>query len=178
MSTLVAIVLALLALAVGVVIGVIFHRQSESKRLGTAQAQADKLIKSAESDAESISRNAEIEAKEILFKARSEAERETRDRIAELQKQQERLLKREENLERKGDQLATRESDLDRMDRDLSKREKAAETSARQSQDLLAQASAKLESMAAMSREQARQMLVDQVTEEARRCRGSPTKCG
>jgi ribonuclease Y len=161
-------VLALLALGVGVGVGFLLHRQSEGKRLGSAQTQAEKLLKSASTEAENIHRNAEIEAKEILFKAKSEAERETRDRIAELQKQQERLLKREENLERKGDLLTGKEGDLERKEGDLAKREKAAETSARQSQDLLAQAKAKLEELASMTREQARQMLVEQVTDEAK----------
>jgi ribonuclease Y len=168
LSTLVAILVAVLALAVGAGAGVLFYRRGEKKRVGSAQFQADKLLKTARTEAETAHRNAEIEAKEILFRAKSEAERETRDRLSELQKQQERLLKREENLERKGDLLTTKEEDLGQKEADLARREKAAEASARQSGELLAKANAKLEELASMTREQARQLLVEQVTEEAK----------
>jgi len=168
LSILVAIIVALLALLIGIGLGFFFHRRSEGHRLGSAQSQAEKLVKTAESDVANLKRNADIEAKEILFRAKSEAERETRDRLSELQKQQERLLKREENLERKGDLLASKESDQAQKESDLARREQAAEASARQSQELLARAGAKLEELAAMSREQARQLLVEQVTGEAK----------
>lgn len=168
MSTLVAITIALLALLVGVGVGILLHRRNEAKRLGSAQSQADKLLKTAQSDTANLKRNAEIEAKEILFRAKSEAERETRDRITDLQKQQERLLKREENLERKGDLLTNKEGEVAQKEAHLAKREQAAETSARQSQELLARATAKLEELASMSREQARQLLVEQMTDEAK----------
>lgn len=168
MSTAVVIVLALVALAVGVVIGIFFQRRNERQRVGSAESQADKLTKAAKSEAEAIQRNSEIEAKEILFRAKSEAENETRDRLAELQRQQERLLKREDNLERKGDLLTAKESDLGKKESELAKREKAAEASARQSGELLAKAEKKLEGLASMSKEQARDLLVKQVTDDAK----------
>ena len=168
MSTLVAIIVALVALLVGVGVGVFLHRRSETRRLGSAQSQAEKVSKAATSEAENTKRNAEIEAKEIVFRAKSEAERESRDRISELQKQQERLLKREENLERKSDLVTAKENDLTAKEGELAKREQAAETSARQSQELLAKANAKLEELASMTQEQARALLVEQVTQEAK----------
>lgn len=168
MSTVVVIVLAVLALAVGVVVGIYLQKRNEKQRLGGAEAQADKVVKTATSEADNLKRNAEIEAKEILFRAKSEAENETRDRLTELQKQQERLLKREENLERKGDLLTAKEGDLGKKEGDLSKREKAAEASGRQSGELLAKAEKKLEDLASMTKEQAKDLLVKQVTDEAK----------
>jgi ribonucrease Y len=176
LSTAVTIILSLLALAGGIAVGVFLHKRGEQRRIGTAQSQAEKLLKAASTEAESIRRTTEIESKEILFKAKSEAEHETRDRITEIQKQQERLLKREENLERKADLLGTKESDLSRKEQDLARREKAAESSARQSVEILAKAQKKLEELASMTRDQAKELLVQQVIDEAKQIAATQIK--
>ena len=168
MSAIVVVIVSLLALVAGVLAGIFFQRRSEKQRIGTAQSQADKLLKTAKTEAEALQRNSDLEAKEVLFRAKSEAERESRERVSELQKRQERLLKREENLERKGDLLSNKEKDLEKKDHDLGSREKAAETNARQAQDLLEKATRRLEELAAMTRDQARDLLVKQTTEEAK----------
>jgi len=167
-SAIVVVIVSLLALVAGVLAGVFYQRRSEKRRVGTAQSQADKLLKSAKAEAESLQRNSDLEAKEVVFRAKSEAERESRERVAELQKRQERLLKREENLERKGDLLSNKEKDLEKKENDLGGREKAAETNARQAQELLEKATRRLEELAAMTRDQARDQLVRQTTEEAK----------
>ena len=168
MSVTIAIILSLVALVAGVFVGIFLNKRSERRRIGSAQSQAEKLLKSANSESESIRRNSEIEAKEILFRAKSEAERDTRDQTKDLQKRQERLLKREENLERKGDLLAGKERKASDREAELGRREKTAEANAIQAQELLASANKKLEELAAMSREQARELLVKQTTDEAK----------
>ncbi len=176
MTVTVVVIVSLLALVAGVLAGIFFQRRTERRRLGTAHSQAAKMLKSATAEAESLQRNSDLEAKEILFRAKSEAERESRERVSELQKRQERLLKREENLERKGDLLANKEKDLQKKDEDVSKREKTAEANAQQAQDLLQGANKRLEKMAAMTREQARDLLVEQTTEEAKKVAASQIK--
>jgi len=175
-SAAVVAVVSLLALVAGVLAGIFFQRRAERRRVGSAQSQSEKLVKSATAEAESLQRNSELEAKEILFRAKSEAERESRERVSELQKRQERLLKREENLERKGDLLANKEKDLEKKERDLTKREKTAEDNARKAQEQLEGASKRLEDMAAMTREQARDLLVKQTTDEAKQLAAAEVK--
>ncbi len=168
LSPIVTILISLVMLAAGIGVGFIWHKWIQGKTLGSAQTQAEQITSKAKSDGEALKRNAEIEAKEILLRAQSEAEKETRNRLADLQAKQERLLKREETLERKGDQLTSKEVELNRKENELAKREKAAEASARQSNELLAKANEKLQSLASMSREQARDLLIQQVTDEAK----------
>ena len=176
MSLPVALIIALLALLVGGLIAVLAYRQTEKARHGSAQSQSEKVISGATAEAESVRRNAELEAKEIRFRAKSEAEEDSRKRLAESQKQQERLLKREESLTLQSDQLASRESDLSKKEQDLGKREKAAEASARQSAELLAKADKKLEELASMTREQARELVVRQTTDEAKQLAAAEIK--
>ena len=176
MSITVVIIVSLVALIVGVFVGIFLQRRGETRRVGSAQSQADKLLKSARSESESVKRNSEIEAKEILFRAKSEAERETRDRTKELQRRQERVLKREENLERKGDLLTAKEAESDKKEADLARREKAAETNSQQAQDLLGKANRRLEELASLTREQAREQLVKQTLDEAREAAAAQIK--
>jgi ribonucrease Y len=168
LSTPILIIASIGVLVIGFFIGSLLQKRSERSRIGSAQSQSDKILKASTADAEAIKRNAELEAKEILFRAKSEAETETRDRLSELQKQQERILKREEGLERKGDQLSVKESDLSKKEQELARREKAAEASARQSGELLTKAEKKLEELASMTKEQAKELLVRQMIDEAK----------
>jgi ribonuclease Y len=172
----IVIIAALLALLVGALIGAFLHQRTERARVGTAQSQAEKLLAATATEAEAVKRNAELEAKEILFRSKSDAEKETRERLAEIQRQQERLLKREEGLEDKNDIVSAKETDLAKKEQDLGRREKAAEASARQSGDLLAKAEKKLEELASMTREQAKDLLVRQVTDEAKQIAGAEIK--
>jgi ribonucrease Y len=176
LSAPIVIIAALVALLIGAVSGFLAHRATERSRAGSATSQADELLKAAAADADTARRKAELEAKEILFRAKSDAEAETRERLAELQKQQERLLKREEGLERKQDQLAAKDAELGKKDQELARREKAAETSARQSGELLAKAEKKLEELASMTRDQAKELLVQQMTEEAKQAAAAEIK--
>lgn len=176
MSIPVVLVLSVLALLAGAGVGIFWQKRSEQRRIGSSQSQAEKLLKSAKGEAESISRNAEIEAKEILFKAKGEAERESSQRIADLQKRQERLLKREENLERKGDLLTSKDTELEKRENGLVKREKDAEATAQKAQQALDKAKERLEELAAMSRDQARQILIEQTTDEAKKAAASQIK--
>lgn len=168
MSTLIYLIIAIICLLIGLLCGVILQKRNERIRVGSAQSQSEDLLKTAANEAETIRRNTELEAKEVLIRAKSEAERESRERLAELQRQQERLLKREENLERKGDLLTTKETELTKKEQELARREKTSETNARQATELLAKADQKLEELASMSREQAKNILVAQMTEDAK----------
>jgi ribonuclease Y len=162
------ITIALVALLLGVGVGTLLHRRGERVRLGSAQEQAQKLLGAAAEEAEASKRAAELEAKEILFKAKSAAEQESRDRLSEIQKREERSLRREEGLDKRADSLAGKENELGKKEQDLARREKAAEASARQSQELVAKADKRLEELASMTRDQARESLVRQITDEAK----------
>ena len=60
MSAIVVVIVSLLALVAGVLAGIFFQRRSEKRRIGTAQSQADKLLKTAKTEAESLQRNSDL----------------------------------------------------------------------------------------------------------------------
>ncbi|WP_249671430.1 Rnase Y domain-containing protein, partial [Bacillus thuringiensis] len=64
---------------------------------------ADTIVEERKREAEAFKKEALLEAKDETHKFRTEAENDIRERRLELQKQENRLLQREENPDRKDD---------------------------------------------------------------------------
>ena len=102
-----------------------------------------------------------LEAKEEAFKTRSEAERENRERRAELQRTERRLFQREESLDKKMEGLEQREKALARRESGVEQAE--ADIAALHEQQL-----AELERISGLSMEDARDILMENAEREAR----------
>ncbi|MGL5973480.1 MAG: ribonuclease Y [Oscillospiraceae bacterium] len=100
----------------GVVIGLlafnfgVSHRKKTSeKMIGSAELEAEKIIKDAKKIAETSKKESLIEAKDEVFKLKTQTDKEIRERNTELTEKEKRLLKKDENLDRKIDQLESKE---------------------------------------------------------------------
>ncbi|HEY8487017.1 MAG TPA: ribonuclease Y [Limnochordales bacterium] len=151
-----------LGLAAGFLAGYLVRRSVAEARIGGAEAKARAILEEAERQAETKKREALLEAKEEVHRLRQEAERETRHHRAELQQWERRLAHREESLERKMEELERREQALQRKASEV----EGAHAEARR---LLEQRRTELERVAAMTTEQARQHLLQEVQQELQR---------
>ncbi|MFH1129933.1 MAG: ribonuclease Y [Pseudomonadota bacterium] len=176
MSTLITVLIATGAVLVGAFLGILAYRSIERKRIGSPDSQATKLLEVAQKEASSIKRNAELEAKELLIQTRTTAEQENQQRLKKLQNQKDQILRREETLRKKSQLLADQETAMHKKEQELTRRELTAEASAKSSQELLARASKRLEDLAKMTPEQARDLLVQQVKDEAKEIAASHIK--
>jgi len=167
-STPMIIVLALFGAGAGAVIGFFLGRKREDASSGSADAQADKLLSAATTEAETIRKNAELEAKELVIKARTGAEEKANRRSEQLEEQRSELVKKEEDVHGLQQQLQERQTSLDKKDRDVERREKGAAEAAVSATEKLQKAQAKLEELARLSPEEAREQLMDQMRDEAR----------
>ncbi len=145
--------------------------------------EASVLLKEAQERLDSIKREALIQAREELQQERNKLEEEIREKRKELQEFERRLMKREEYLSRKESTLDRREENLDRRSEFLEKLEKEMEEKKAELGKLEAellekdmklsqmidQEIEKLESIAKMTREQAREELLKRMEEEASR---------
>ena len=95
------IVLAVIALAVGVLIGYIYRKNVGEKAIGSAEQKAKNLILDAENKSENMKKEAILEAKEEAHRIRSEAERDARERRSEIQRSERRMIQKEESLDKK-----------------------------------------------------------------------------
>ena len=106
MLVIIEIVLAvILSLIAGVGGGYLLRKRSAEAQIGSAEDEAKRIVAEAEAKGESRKKEALLEAKEDIHRLRQELDRDTKDRRSELQRQERRIVQKEENLDRKLDSL-------------------------------------------------------------------------
>jgi ribonuclease Y len=125
-------------------------------------------------------KSAELEAKETLLKARETGEAEARlaadQALRRIKDQEERTAKREQVIREKEDLTASRELDLTRREKALVARELQAQAHEATASHLVEQQKTRLEQIAGMSEEQARNQLIEQYRDEARHAAANDAK--
>ncbi|CUA80363.1 MULTISPECIES: ribonuclease Y [Anoxybacillus] len=160
------IISALLALVVGAVVGFFVRKSIAEAKIGGAQAAAKQMIEEAKREADALKKEALLEAKDEIHKLRVEAEREIRERRSELQKQENRLLQKEENLDRKDESLNKREALLEKKENSLNERQQHIEEMESKVEELVRKEQAELERISNLTREEARQIILERVEKE------------
>ena len=114
-----AVVAVLLALAIGLALGLYLRRMIVADRIGTAEARAAKLVADAEREAETKVKDALQEVKDEISGMRRAAEEDLRVRREEIRRNEDRLSRREELAETRAGELDKREHELERIGREL-----------------------------------------------------------
>ncbi|RST60619.1 ribonuclease Y [Siminovitchia terrae] len=159
----------LLALIVGVVVAYFIFKSVAQAKITGAQGSAEQILEEAKRTAESLKKEALLEAKDENHKLRIETERELRERRTELQRQENRLLQKEENLDRKDDTLAKREEQLERKEDSLNGRQQHIEEMESKVDEMIRQQKAELEHISGLTREEAKALLLSNVEKELAR---------
>ncbi|MBQ7677992.1 MAG: ribonuclease Y [Lachnospiraceae bacterium] len=138
-----------------------YHKNVASKKVGSAEEKARKIIDDAVKTAETTKREAELSAKEESIKAKNELDKEIQQRRSEVQKSERRIQKKEENIDRKLDNVEKREANLTKREEQINKeREKVA--------NLNKQRIAELERISGLTSEQAKEFLLQTVEEDVK----------
>ena len=119
MTFVICIVVALIAAAISWVAATAYRKTVAEKTIGSAEEKARDIIDDALKVAETKKREALLEAKEESMNRKNELDKETRERRAELQKYERRVLAKEEAIEKKSDALERRESNLASKEEEL-----------------------------------------------------------
>ncbi len=141
----------------------------QAKRVNArARRQAAKILEEAERSSDSRLREAEIVAKEKLLQARSEFERASRKRRDELEALERRLTQKEDTLDKRLDQLDTREREAQTREREVQERDRLSARRQQEIDSLLAEERGKLEQIAGLTAQQAKDELIRVMENEAR----------
>ena len=138
------------------------------KEFFSAKQEAKQILQEAKQEAKQIQREASGQAKELLYQMRSEFEKETKEKYRDLQRLENRLLKREEQVEKKIAILEKKEDALTYREKELRNKEKEIEERKSLYERLLREEREKLEALSQMTSEEAKQLLLKQVEEETR----------
>ncbi len=172
----VIIVVAVLCLAGGGAIGAFIYRKLRNNKVGTIEQEADRIrtqaelvLENARTDAQNLKKDAQREAREEAQRIKAENDRQYRERTSELQRQENRIHQKEEALDKKEsllleklDRIDTQQKQLISQQNELNKREEELKKSEERMQ-------AELERVAGMSREEAKQIIVDGMIADARK---------
>jgi len=157
-----AVVAVLLALGIGLALGLYLRRMLVADRIGTAEARAAKLVSDAEREAETKVKDALLEVKDEIGAMRRDAEEDIGVRREELRRNEDRLAKREEQSETRAGELDKREHELERIGRELQGMRQDIDRAG-------AQARRELERVSQMTAQEAKDALQKQVVAEAKR---------
>ena len=166
MNILYILAIAVIALVLGFALGIFYRKNGYEKTLDAATQTAEGIVSTAKKEAEAQKKEAILEAKEESHHYRSEIESELKDRRLEVQKQENRLLQREENLDRKDSMLEKREHLLDQKETQLQADQQELENKRTEVTSLMQQQKDKLEEIAALSSEQARELILQETKEQ------------
>lgn len=147
------------------------RRDADIKR-----ADVDKQLAEAHRIADQMVKDALQEAKEIAHRENREFDRVQREKNQELQKAEKRIQKREEALERKSEQLDQREKELEGRSESIKRSEQRTTEALQMAEMLINEARSKMENVACLSKEEARQQLIESLEGEARKAVASQVK--
>ncbi len=156
------VIAGVVALIFGVAIGFVVRKTMAQSQAQSAESRAQKVVLDAEREAEHVVRTALVEVKDEIGAMRREAEEEVRTRREEVKRQEARLTQKEEALEGKLAEIDRRSAEMDDRDQQLQKVRQHLEHAAEQHRQ-------RLESVAQMTSQEARDALMAQVVEEAKR---------
>ena len=102
----------IVGLGIGVVIGIIYRKKVAEQAIGSAEAEATRLINEAIRGGENKKKEMLLEAKDEIHRSRTEHEKEVKERRAELSKQERRLEQKEITLDKKTEAFERKEEEL------------------------------------------------------------------
>lgn len=170
------VVSGVVALIVGAVLGAIIYKIVVNKKLDKSKSNAVKIIEEAYAEAKSIKKESLLEAKEQAQKLRDEANDEVRERRGELQKQEERLDQREEYLTKKESALDSKTAQLENEKVQLENSKLQLQDKIKEHEEIKEQMLEKLEKISGLTKKEAKDILLENVTEEAKKDAGAIIK--
>ena len=163
MSPILTVVLVLVAAvaagALGFYLGGENRKRTAEAKIGSAEEEAKRIVNDAIKTAEQKRKETIIEAKDEAFKLKSDADKEIKERRAEISRQERRIDQKEEALDK-------RTTQMERKEEDLKRRSETVEARLDELEQLKLRQTEKLETIAAMSKEDARAVLLKQVDDE------------
>ena len=157
----VLIIVAIVCIVVTALVTLTVRKNTVEKKVGNAEEKAREIIDDALKVAERSKREALLEAKEDSLKTKNELDKETKERRAELQRYERRVLAKEEALDKKSDALERRELSY------AAKEEKLAKQTA-EINKLQEKRVQELERISGLTSEQAKDYLLKTVEDEVK----------
>ena len=151
--------------AVGCLIGFLatamYNKKVSATKVGSATMQAQNILEEAKRNAEARAKELLLEAKEDSIKIKHEAEKDAKEQRGEVQRLEKRLLQKEEVLDRKIENAQEKEDKFKQKSDELDVQKVEVDK-------IIAQQHQELERIAGMTAEEAKEVLISTIEQEAR----------
>ena len=168
MDNIVTLLFSALFLVAGIVAGFFLRRKLVEANQANIEAQRRQILENAIQEAEQIKKEASLQSKEEAYLTKQEAEKEIQASRRELKDEQRRLDRKLDEVQGEIGALEKREGRLASREGSCNSREQALSVKEREIDHLVEQQRDKLETMAGISREDAKQLLMESIESEAR----------
>lgn len=158
----------ILTAVIGLVAGGLIAILIQTQRMKKANKDAESIIQEAVREADTLTKERMLETKEEIQQLKIEAEEEHKRKLTDLRELEKELNQRELSIERKADLVEKRELELKRLDKSLDDRIQRVNKKDQQLSEIIRQQNQRLESIAGMTSDEAKELLKQNLLEQAR----------
>jgi ribonuclease Y len=157
-----------IAFVIGFVIAYLVKGIIVAQKVKAAERETARILEDAKRRSETLIKEAQLEVKDRLFKMKSDFDADTKETRYELKNKERRLVQKEENIDRKTNQFEHRERDISQKEKKLGRREEEIERIKIKYNELIEEQKRQLEKISGLTAEQAKELLVRAMENEAR----------
>ncbi len=168
MSTAYIVISALVGLIIGGLSGLLYQKKKSETENIRLNRTADDIIQRAKREADEVLKEAKLEAKEVVFKGKQELEKEIKERKKEIQLLEKRIINKEESLDKKIELMEKKDEMFSMREAELENKNKELEKIKAETEELKAKLITEVEKIAGLTREEAKNMLIEEMTNEAK----------
>ncbi len=167
-TTALLVCLPIVGIALGAVVAFFVIKSVTEKRIGNSKKEAERILEEARQEAKGMRKEALLEAKEEQLRLRNEFEKESKQRRAEIQKTENRLNQKEDSLDKKELILDNKIEAMDRAKQDIEKKKQELDVRENELEQQRANIVLEIQKVAGITREDAKQILINEMTDEAK----------
>lgn len=153
--------IGIVALLVGLGLGYVYRKNIAEAKIHKAEDAVNLMIEEATLKAKAMRKETVLEAKEEVHRMRSEVEKETKERRNELQRNERRIIQKEESLDKKLEALTQKEEALVKKHKEIDQLEESVK-------EVHQKQLAELEKISGLTKEEAKEIFLESVEKDAR----------
>ena len=154
--------------AASLILGWYIAARVSQNKISVAEDRAREIIDVAEKEAENIKKEKLLEVKDEWFRKKQDVEKELNRQRNKLHAREKQLSNREENLNAKFDVLNKKEAAAKDAEQEIQQRRDELDARIERVNQIIAEQTEKLERVSGMSRDDARNMLIENLTSDAK----------
>ena len=131
--------------------------------------KAKNILEEAQNEAKNLKKEAILEAKEEVHKLTTECDQEIKERRAEIQKNENRLIQREEYLDKKEDALDKKNENIENLKAELQQKEQSIQKKIDEQVEIANKMVAELERISKLTKDEAKKELINRYEDEAKK---------